>query len=113
MKRPIIRPFWADSVSNEQQKRADFLLSRAMHRYAVPFSLFAGKYWQDFFSFMRPAWRMPGPDAIGGELMVAQYEFFQVEALHEVARFKLICITLDGATTKTGKQLLNVIACGP
>ncbi|KAH6579775.1 hypothetical protein BASA61_010045 [Batrachochytrium salamandrivorans] len=37
----------------------------------------------------------------------------QSEALQIFRTFRVICITIDGVTTTTGNQVLNVMACGP
>lgn len=50
---------------------------------------------------------------IGGQLLDFEYIAVQIEAFQVVLIFHTICITIDGVTTTTGKQVLNVIESGP
>jgi hypothetical protein len=104
---------WCDSMTTSNQEKSDKLLAKAMHRQAVPYSFFDTQLWRQFFTSLRPSYHLPCPARIGGELMNQEYINVQTEALQRIKSFRTICITIDGATMLTGKQVLNAMACGP
>ena len=93
------------------RNEADELLARAMRRSAASFSLFKSNHWKAWLAKIRPSFRFPEPDAIGRRLLNNEYMVFQKEAIRVIGTFKNICIKLDGATNKAGKQFLNMMAC--
>ena len=62
---------------------------------------------------LRPSYKWPSRKTIGGILLDNEYTWTQNDTIREIATFQTICLTLDGATNKAGKQVLNVMACGP
>ncbi|SPQ94387.1 unnamed protein product (mitochondrion) [Plasmodiophora brassicae] len=104
---------WLDSMPSEEQNMLEELFSRAMHRSSMVFSTFETKYWKEFFHRLRPAWAIPTASRIGGELLVAEYNIVMRETISHIREWPLVCITIDGATNVVGKQVLNIMACGP
>jgi hypothetical protein len=51
--------------------------------------------------------------AIGGDLLRAEYTETMNEVLLVLGKHPMICFTLDGATNLLGKQVINMMACGP
>ena len=100
-------------MKDAEKKSLDSLLARAIHRTATPFGFFDNPYWKEFLAHLRPSYRLPSRDVIGGRMLVDEYERVQVDASRAVMKFPVFCFTLDGATSKAGKQVLNVLACGP
>ncbi|ETW03298.1 hypothetical protein H310_04801 [Aphanomyces invadans] len=96
-----------------EHSAAEELLGRAIHRNAAPFSMFDDKHWRAWLKMIRPSFRPPTREAIGGRLLCAEYDFVQTEAIRAVQAFRSICITIDGATNKASKHILNVMAAGP
>ena len=89
------------------------LFARAVHRTAVPFAAFEHQAWATFFQALRGSFKLPSTAAIGGELMLAEYGVTMNDVLLELGNLSLICFTLDGATNVQGKQVINMMACGP
>ena len=108
-----ITPRWADSMSKADQEHAEELMARAMHRTAERFSIFDNPLWRDFFKFLRPSFRIPGREVIGGRLLDTEYLSIQCDVILAIKEFTTICMTLDGATNKCGKQILNMMGAGP
>ncbi len=51
--------------------------------------------------------------AIGGELMRVEYVVTMNNVLLTLGKHSLIYFTLDSATNLQGKQIINMMACGP
>ncbi|RHY18215.1 hypothetical protein DYB32_010540 [Aphanomyces invadans] len=75
--------------------------------------MFDDKHWRAWLKMIRPSFRPPAREAIGGRFLYAEYDFVQTEAIRVVQAFRSICITIDGATNKASKHILNVMAAGP
>jgi hypothetical protein len=60
-----------------------------------------------------PGFKIPGRDAIGEHLLDKEYVAIQSEVVLELEKAVMICVTLDGATNKAGKQVLNMKAAVP
>jgi hypothetical protein len=106
-------PRWVDSMSKTDQEHAEELMARAMHRTAERFSIFDNPLWRGFFKFLRPSFRIPGRETLGGRLLDAEYLSVQSDVILAIKEFTTICMTLDGATNKCGKQILNMMGAGP
>ena len=106
-------PQWCDSMSADDRERANALLAKAMHRSATPFTFFSSPEWVEWMHFIRPSYSFPSPDVIGGTLLNDEYVRVQQDTIREIAKFRVMCMTLDGATNKAGKQVLNHMVCGP
>jgi hypothetical protein len=50
---------------------------------------------------------------IGGDLMQLEYKNIMFEVMRSLKQLVMICLTLDGATNIQGKQVINMMACGP
>ncbi|KAH6560886.1 hypothetical protein BASA62_010223 [Batrachochytrium salamandrivorans] len=102
-------------MGDSEQQFASRALAKAMHRQAVPFSFFAHSLWKEFFTTIRPTFRLPPPDVIGGGRIYWIWStwLFNPKLSKLFRTFRVICITIDGVTTTTGNQVLNVMACGP
>jgi hypothetical protein len=106
-------PRWCDSMSKAEKETADKLLARAIHRGANSFSQLNSKHWTAFIRYLRPAYSLPSRFALGGQLLDDEYKSVQYETIAAIETFPTICLTLDGATNNAGKQVLNMMACGP
>ncbi|KAH6597043.1 hypothetical protein BASA50_004802 [Batrachochytrium salamandrivorans] len=53
-----------DTIGDSEQQSASRTLAKAMHRQAVPFSFFAHPLWKEFFTTIRPTFRLPPPDVL-------------------------------------------------
>jgi hypothetical protein len=106
-------PQWVDHISQRDIATANTLFARAIHRKALPFSQITGKDWNNFFKFLRPAYNIPSRHAIGGILLDEEYKTVQHATIESIATFPTICLTLDSATNNAGKQVINMMACGP
>uniref|UniRef100_M4BB99 Uncharacterized protein n=1 Tax=Hyaloperonospora arabidopsidis (strain Emoy2) TaxID=559515 RepID=M4BB99_HYAAE len=82
-------PRWCDSMTTDDQNEADELLARAMHRSAASFTLFKGNHWKAWLAKIRPSYRFPEPDAIGGRLLNNEYMVVQKEAIWVIAHSKI------------------------
>ena len=102
-----------DSLKAGERDRLDVLFARAVHRTATPFSAFEHPSWKAFFRALRGCYQLPSSAAIAGDLMRAEYTTTMNDVLLVLGKQPLICLTLDGATNIQGKQVINMMACGP
>lgn len=112
-KRHAVAPAWCDSMTAEQQLISERLMATAVHRTCGAFNMFQNRFMRAWISSLRPTFKVPHSDRIGGDMMVFEYRAVQAEAIQRVKQFRSICLTLDACTTKTSKQILNAMACGP
>jgi hypothetical protein len=69
--------------------------------------------WKDFFQALRSSFQLPSSATIGGKLMRAEYAVTMNDVMFALSKHSLICFTLDSATNLQGKQVINMMACGP
>jgi hypothetical protein len=50
---------------------------------------------------------------IGDDLLCLEYTNIMAEVVRNLKQFVMICLILDGATNIQGKQIINLMACGP
>jgi hypothetical protein len=75
--------------------------------------MFENPHWKMFFSQLRGSFAIPTPSALAGDPLHDEYSAIMHEVLRRITQWNLICITLDGATNVLGKQVINLMACGP
>ena len=102
-----------DTLKPHEQEKLNVLFARAVHRTATPFSAFEHPAWKAFFRSLRGCYILPTREAIGGHLMTSEYTETMNEVILDLGKHSLICFTLDGATNVQGKQVINMMACGP
>lgn len=61
-------------------------------------------------AILRPSYKWPRKNIVGGCLLDGEYVWTKSDKIHEIATFLVICITLDDATNKASKQVLNMMA---
>ena len=69
--------------------------------------VFKGDQWKAWLAKIRPSYRFPKPDAIGGRLLNNEYIVVQKEAIRVIGTFKNICMTLEGVMNKAGNRSLT------
>ncbi len=89
------------------------LFGRAIHQTAMAFHAFEHPTWDEFFHTIRGSFKRPTTEAIGGDLMQLEYKNIMFEVMRSLKQLVMICLTLDGATNIQGKQVINMMACGP
>ncbi len=89
------------------------LFGRAIHQTAMAFHAFEHPAWDEFFHTIRGSFKRPTTEAIGGDLMQLEYKNIMFEVMRSLKQLVMICLTLDGATNIQGKQVINMMACGP
>jgi hypothetical protein len=102
-----------DFLKPFEQEKLNVLFARAVHRTATPYSAFDHPAWKGFFKALRGSYVLPTRESIGGHLMSSEYTETMNEVLLALGNHRLICFTLDGATNVQGKQVINMMACGP
>jgi hypothetical protein len=102
-----------DSLKAGETKKLHVLFSRAIHRTATPYAAFCHPAWKAFFRALCGCYQLPTRAAIGGKLMMNEYNQTMNEVLLSLGKHPLICFTLDGATNLQGKQVINMMACVP
>ncbi len=89
------------------------MFARAIHKTAMPFKAFEHHTWQEFFHALRCAFHILSTEMIGANLLHLEYTNIMAKVLCNLKQFIMICLTLDGATNVQGKQIINLMACGP
>ena len=106
---------FVDRMSVEQQEHADYLLARAIHRSARPFSLFDDELWEDFFKDLRPSFKIPSVERISSELLTNQY----LEVKSDVNSVLLensmtgVQFSTDGLTDIKKRSIFNLMVNTP
>jgi peroxiredoxin family protein len=62
---------------------------------------------------LRGYFQLPSSAAISGELMRTEYAITMNDVSLALGKHSFICFTLDGATNLQGKQVINMMTCGP
>ena len=104
-----------DSISKAEQQKADILLAKAIHVYKLPFDLFEGDLWDEYWSHVRPALKRPGRDRIGGDLLTKNYISSCLD-IHRAMKSSIgvaLCFTIDGLTDVKKRSVFNLMACAP
>jgi hypothetical protein len=89
------------------------MFGAAIHRTAMPFRSFEHPTWKTFFGKLRGAFKIPTTEVIGNDLQQIEYKNVMAKVVCKLKQFSMICLTLDGATNVQGKQVINMMACGP
>lgn len=111
---PSLRPFIrSDGITREEAARFDKLYARAILRSSLGFSALEMPSWQTLFEALRPAWKAPAPSRVSGQLLDDEYSHVMSETRKKLIRWASAAIAIDSATQKTGKSIINAMACGP
>jgi len=102
-----------DSLKKGELEKLHQLFTRGVHRMAMPYSDFEHPTWKDLSQALHSCFQLPSSTAISGELMRTEYAVTMNDVLLAFGKHSLICFTLDGATNLLGKQVINMMACGP
>ncbi|CAK9207872.1 unnamed protein product [Sphagnum troendelagicum] len=102
-----------DSLKKGKLEKLHQLFTCNVHRTAMLYSAFEHPTWKDFFQALCGYFQLPSSTAIGGDLMRAEYAITMNDVLLALSKHSLICFTLDNATNLQGKQVINMMACGP
>jgi hypothetical protein len=89
------------------------LFARGVHRTTMFYFAFEHSTWKDFFQALRGSFQLPSSAVIGGKLMRVEYAVTMNDVLFTLNKHSLIYFTLDSATNLQGKQVINMMACGP
>jgi hypothetical protein len=100
-------------LTREENERLCKMFARAIHQTVMSFKAFEHHTWQEFFHALRGAFHIPSTEMIGGDLLRLEYTNIMAEVVCNLKQFVMICLTLDGATNVQGKQIINMMACGP
>ena len=92
----------------KRKETLNILSARAVHETAIPFDLLDHPAWQRLFAKIRPAWKLPSPSLLGGELLSTIYEENIQETLHKIKSDCGGVLGVDGATNVMSKSLSNV-----
>ncbi|OQR85487.1 hypothetical protein ACHHYP_11771 [Achlya hypogyna] len=104
---------FVDNMTDKENAILNDMLATAIHSGGSQFTLVASAEWQAFLSRLRPGFKIPTPEAIGGQLLDDSYQRVQTATMAAVSKLHSLCITLDGTTLQTGKPILNIMLCGP
>jgi hypothetical protein len=102
-----------DYLTKEEHQHMVELFGRAIHQTAMAFHAFEHPAWDEFFHTICGSFKRPTTEAIGGDLMQLEYKNIMFEVMRSLKQLVMICLTLDGATNIQGKQVINMMACGP
>jgi hypothetical protein len=102
-----------DSLKKDELEKLHQLFTHGVHRTAMPYSAFEHPTWKDFFRALHGYFQFPSSTTIGGELMQVEYAVTMNDVLLAFNKHSLICFSLDDATNLQGKQVINMMACGP
>lgn len=90
-----INPIYDDAIV-EDNKKLDKALARAMHQTGTPFHFFDHPSWYQFFSCIKPTWKVPSPSMVEGRLLDEEY--------------KTVMETTRDAIRKAGGGILSIVA---
>jgi hypothetical protein len=106
---------YADSMSKEQQEKAEYLLGKAIHGNGEAFSIFSDERWTAFFKFLRPAFKLPCAERIGGEMLTEQYMETQNNVVQVLSKNAKVGIqfSIDGLTDVKKRSVFNFMSNSP
>ncbi len=97
----------------EEHQHMVELFGRAIHHTTMAFHAFEHPAWDEFFHTIRGSFKRLTIEAIGSDLMQLKYKNIMFEVMRSLKQLVMICLTLDGAINIQGKQVINMMACGP
>ena len=101
------------TITGDERDIIDLKFSNAMHSTATPFSFFEDPVWEAFFMAVAPAWKMPSPARISGELLDRVYDEVMSKTLDKIKSEGGGTMGVDGATDNIAKSKSNVIIHTP
>ncbi len=102
-----------DYLTKEKNEHLCKMFVRAIHQMVMPFKAFEHHTWQEFFHALRGAFHIPSTKMISSNLLRLEYTNIMAKVVRNLKQFIMICLTLDGTTNVQGKQIINLMACGP
>ncbi len=102
-----------DYLTREENERLCKMFACAIHQTTMSFEAFEHHTWQEFLHALCGAFHIPSTEMIDGDLLRLEYTNIMAEVVRNLKQFVMICLTLDGATNIQGKQIINMMACGP
>jgi hypothetical protein len=68
-------------LSKKELACGELLIARAIHRTGEKFSMLDNPHWRTALAYLRPAFKVPGRDAIGERLLDNEYVAVQREVI--------------------------------
>jgi hypothetical protein len=72
-----------------EKQKIDHVLAKAIHRNALPSTVFQVIEWHEFFEALRPTYILPGAEAIGGPMMDKEYSIMMSHCFTRIRSWPL------------------------
>lgn len=102
-----------DNISEPEQTKLEQYLARAIYSSCAPLSLLENHYFQRFFSYLRPSFKLPSRKKLSTTLLNSEYERIRNVVTAKINSANSLTLLSDGWTDVNGVSLLNIIFTTP
>jgi len=104
---------YVDQMSKPEQDKCSAAFARAAYVTSCPLSLFEHPLWQEAFHNIRPSFKPPKKDAMGGKLLDSEYDRVKMSADDKIKGATYLALASDGYSNDRGDGLLNFVVLTP
>lgn len=97
----------------KDKEKLDAAFARAMYASGMPFSKFVNPYWNEFYTLLRPGYKLPKPRMISNRLLDKEYRYCREENRKIVKDARFIGIMANVFTDVRQDFILDVIVTTP
>jgi len=100
-------------MSPKDQDEISAAFARAVYACNLPHSLFEHPLWKAAFSKIRPCFKPPNKNSVGGKLLTDEYDKIQAASKIKIDLANALSVGSDGWKNVRGEHLLNFVVCTP
>lgn len=109
---PHLKSF-IDNISPEDIEKANELLARAIYASGSSLRIVENRFWLEYISFLRPAYKVPTRYEISGPLLNKEYEAVSALVNEQIAVAESVAIMCDGWTNVRNEPIVNFVVTTP
>ncbi|CAB3222394.1 unnamed protein product [Arctia plantaginis] len=104
---------FVDKMNPADQDKANELLSRAIYASRAPLSMMDNPCWKDFFSFLRPAYKIPSRYMLSGPFLEREYKNVSTMVAEAIANANSVGLAADGWSNIRNEPIVNFVVTTP
>lgn len=104
---------FVDKIDVKEEKMLNKKLASAIFSSGCPFSLVENPYWKDFFSSLRPSFKLPTRKDIGGKYLDREFESVEADVWTKIRSSNSVALQCDGWSNIRNEAIINFIITTP
>ncbi|CAH0552651.1 unnamed protein product [Brassicogethes aeneus] len=102
-----------DKTSNDEKKRFDKKLARAIYSSGSPIQMVEKGYWKEFFKAIKPSYTLPSRHDLSHKLLDAEYETLQGDVMTKIRTAETVSVQCDGWSNIRNEAVLKFVVTTP